>query len=151
MRRLVTAEHDGNPAHSFAADQAHFYARLVGLDSDDRGNTGLREIHSFDPSIWSPPDPGAAPSLWTASEAAITPDRRAIVRPGADCETLQNVRGDRGHGSFPKGQEHSTVSQTPRPKSRCRRCGTLRRLAPGSYRKRLTPHKCTEPYWTSRC
>ena len=53
MRRLITAKHDGNPAHSFAADQADFYARLVGLDSDDRGNTGLREIHSFDPSIWS--------------------------------------------------------------------------------------------------
>jgi hypothetical protein len=27
MRRLIAAKHDGNPAHSFAADQADFYAR----------------------------------------------------------------------------------------------------------------------------
>ena len=35
MRRLIAAEHYGDPAHALAANEADFYTRLVGLDGDD--------------------------------------------------------------------------------------------------------------------
>ena len=53
MRRLIAAEHYGDPAHPLAANEADFYTRLVGLDGDDRGDAVLHEIYSFNPSIGS--------------------------------------------------------------------------------------------------
>ena len=53
MRRLVAAEYNCDPAHPLATDEADFYARLVGLDGDDRGDAGLHEIDSFDLSVGS--------------------------------------------------------------------------------------------------
>ena len=50
LHRLVATQHDGDPTHPLAADEAHFYARLVGLDGDNRGDAGLKEIHRNRPS-----------------------------------------------------------------------------------------------------
>ena len=53
MRGLVPAQHYGYPAHALAADETNFYPRLVGLEGDNRRNTRLHKIDSFDPAIGS--------------------------------------------------------------------------------------------------
>jgi hypothetical protein len=53
MRRLVAAQHHGRPGHSLRPDQSDFDLGLIGLDGNDRGDTGLHEIDGIDPPIGS--------------------------------------------------------------------------------------------------
>jgi hypothetical protein len=52
MRRLVAAQHNGRPAHSFRSDQSDLDLGFVGLDGDDRGDAGIHEIDGVDPPVW---------------------------------------------------------------------------------------------------
>ena len=57
MWRLLPTHHHRYAGHPFAANQAHFDARVVWLNGDYRRDTGLHEINSFNPFDWVVPYP----------------------------------------------------------------------------------------------
>jgi hypothetical protein len=85
VRRPVPAEHDRAPAQALPADEADLYTRSVGLDRDDRGNTGLNEKDRVNPSLGSL-DVSVKRHLRGVANAALTSQNRpARALPGAGC------------------------------------------------------------------
>jgi hypothetical protein len=51
IRRLITSQHHGEPAHPLAANKADLYFHVVWLDSDNRRNANVHKIDHLDPMI----------------------------------------------------------------------------------------------------
>jgi hypothetical protein len=51
MRRLIAAQHDCRAGHALVPDQSDLDLRLVCLDGDDRGESGVHEIDCIDPPV----------------------------------------------------------------------------------------------------